>query len=60
MKIVDALDELRRYVDRFDRQGDAAKALGVSLPYLSDMLHGNRNISERVLSKLKLRRVVVK
>lgn len=36
-----------------------ARRLGVSQPYINDVLLGHRSASERVLSALGLRRIVV-
>lgn len=57
---VDALVALKKYRERFETAGDAASSLSVSKQYLSDMLNGRRDPSERILSKLGLRRAVVK
>ena len=59
MEIVDPRKALKEYVAHYDTQGDAASALSISQAYLSDLLHGNRSFSERLLRKLGLNRVVV-
>ncbi len=60
MREINALDALLAYVERFPTRGDAASALSISKQYLSDMLHGRRDLSPRLLAKLGLKRVVVK
>jgi len=58
-KEVNPADVLRAFVNRFPTQRKAAKALNISEPYLSDMLKGNRQVSENILNHLGLRRAVV-
>ena len=60
MKEVKPLDALKRFVEKHPTQRDAAAALGISSPYLYDLLNGHRGISDAVLAKLGLRRIVVK
>lgn len=50
---------LRRFVAQYPTQKAAAAALGISQPYLSDILRGNRKLSDQMLEKLGLRRTVV-
>ena len=57
MPQIDPVDRLRRIVEAHGTQGRAAKALGVSVSYLNDMLQGRRNISDAMLSRLSLRRI---
>jgi plasmid maintenance system antidote protein VapI len=52
--------ELRRFCDTFRTRADAAKALGISAPYLSDLCNGRRDVTDELLEKLGLRRIVVK
>lgn len=59
MKEIDPLERLRRFVGEHETQREAADALGISRPYLSDLLNGNRPFSDPILEKLGLRRVVV-
>jgi hypothetical protein len=59
MKEIDPLERLRRFVGEHETQRAAADALGISGPYLSDLLNGRREFSEPILQKLGLRRVVV-
>lgn len=59
MKLVNPTLALCTYVARFANQRQAARALGISEPYLSDLLRNRRTASERILKKLRLRRVVV-
>lgn len=47
---------LERYVDKHKNKSEAAKALGISLPYLSDLLRGRRDFSDDMLARIGLRR----
>lgn len=58
--VVEPIEVLARFVAKYDRRQDAAKALGVSGPFLTDMLKGGRAVSPKVLERLGLRRAVVK
>ena len=58
--IVDPLEELKAFAAKYQRHGDAAKALGISGPFLTDMLKGFRLVSPKVLAQLGLQRAVVK
>lgn len=60
MKEVDPLEALRAFVAKHPTQGSAAKALGVSEAFVSNMLRGMTPISQIVLSQLGLRRAVVR
>lgn len=60
MKEIDPLAALRAFIQQHGTQREAAKALGISEPYLTDILQGNRKFSERILSQLNLKRVIVK
>lgn len=46
--------------DRSDRstQSMVAKELGISSPFLSDMLRGKRDVSENIARKLGYRKIV--
>ena len=57
---VDAHGHLLKFVDQFETQKVAAKALGVTPAYLSDLVNGRRDLSEKILRKLGLKRAVVK
>lgn len=46
-------------INRLGSQRAAAKHLGVTQAYVSAMMRGERPISEKVLSKLGFKRVVV-
>lgn len=59
MNIVDPTDRLRRLVKRCGTQRDAALQIGISPNYLSDLLHGRRGCSDRILERLNLRRIIV-
>ena len=55
-----AADEaLRALIIRLGSQKAAAKHLGISEPYLSDLRKRRRPMSERLLGKLGFQRVVV-
>lgn len=56
---VDPVEALRVLVAKHGSQTAAAAALGISVPYINDMLHGKRNVSDEMLDKLGLKRVVV-
>lgn len=53
-----ALAMLRARVKAAGNQRDAAKALGISQQYLSDVLSGARPVSDRLLRRLGLRKVI--
>lgn len=57
--IRDPLQLVKDYVAKAGSQTAAARTLGVSVPYLNDILHGRRKLSDRFLEKLGLTRVVV-
>ena len=57
---VNAHGELLKFVGHFDTQKDAAKALGVTPAYLSDLVNVRRDLSENILKKLGLKRAVVR
>jgi plasmid maintenance system antidote protein VapI len=59
MKEIDPRVALAAFIKRHKTQAAAAEALGVSRPYLSDIVNGRRDFSDAVLEKLGLRRVVV-
>ena len=58
--VIDPRSELERFRLRFKTQREAADALSISEPFLSDMLKGNRAVSERILNQLNLRRAVIR
>ncbi len=60
VEIVRAYDVLRAFTLHYGLQRNAAKALGVSPGYVSDLLSGRRDFSEAMLAKLGLRRIVVR
>lgn len=55
----EVLQALRDAVSAAGSQRTYATRIGVSQAYLGDVLHGRRHPSERVLSALGLRRIVV-
>ena len=59
LKIVDPAERLEALVSKHRNQTRASLALQVSESYFSDLLRGRRACSDRILKKLKLRRVIV-
>lgn len=59
MKQVEPIDRLRAFVAKYGTQNDAAAALEISRPYLSDILNGRREFSDTILARLGLCRIVV-
>ncbi len=53
------LSRIREIVTRLGRQDMAAEHLGISPQYLSDVLHGRREISKNLAERLGYERVVV-
>ncbi len=60
LKHVNPRLHLHRLVERLGSQAAAAKSLQLSTSYFSDLLLARRDLSDRVLRKLNLRRVVVR
>lgn len=60
MQEVNPTQQLHKFAARFPTQQAAAAALGISGPYLSDLLQGRRDVSDAILAKLGLRRIVVR
>lgn len=56
---VNAMDRLRAVVAREGTQRQAARWLGVTEAYVSDLMNGRRKFSDRILGKLGLERQVV-
>ena len=59
LKIVDPAERLEALVSKHRNQTRVSLALQVSESYFSDLLRGRRACSDRILKKLKLRRVIV-
>ena len=57
MREIDPLERLRAFVAKHSNQKDAAAALEISGPYLSDILKGRRDFSPAILERLGLRRI---
>jgi hypothetical protein len=55
-----AIDELRRLVREAGTQAKAGAQLGVGQSYVCDLLAGRREFSDNMLSKLGLKREVVR
>jgi predicted transcriptional regulator len=56
---IDALDRVRAFVAKSGSQRAAAKALGVSLAFVNQMLSGKVPVSKRILAQLGLRRTII-
>lgn len=54
-----ALELLRLLVKKYNSQSEAAQEIGITQQYLSDILNGNRQISDTVAQKLGYHRVVM-
>ena len=52
--------QLERLVDELGSQAAAAQALGIGPSYFCDLLRGRRNVSDAILRKIGLRRIVVR
>jgi hypothetical protein len=59
MIIADPVKALRCLVKTLGTQRAAAAGLGISVNYMSDLINGRRDCSDRILAKLKLKRVIV-
>jgi transcriptional regulator with XRE-family HTH domain len=59
MKKLIPLDMIRGRLESGKTQAEVAKELGVSTPYLSDILKGKRDCGPKVLRALGLERVTV-
>jgi hypothetical protein len=59
MAKINPLAALQAFVDKHETQRAAAMALGVSAPFLTMVLKGNRQIPSRVLLKLGLKKATV-
>jgi DNA-binding transcriptional regulator YdaS (Cro superfamily) len=62
MSVVEPVEEVRAHIAAFydGNQSAFAKATGFSTTYVSDVLSGRRDASERLLAVLGLKRAVVK
>tara|TARA_R110000787_G_scaffold67053_1_gene150295 strand:+ start:797 stop:1000 length:204 start_codon:yes stop_codon:yes gene_type:complete len=52
--------QLERLVRECGSQAAAAAALGIGATYFGDLLRGHRNVSDAILRRLGLRRVIVR
>ena len=52
--------QMERLVSQLGSQAAAAAARGIGPSYFGDLLRGRRNVSDAVLRKLGLRRIVVR
>jgi plasmid maintenance system antidote protein VapI len=57
---VEPVQMLKTYVAQFDTQKEAAGSLGVHASYLSALLNERQDIPDTLLTKIGLRRIVVK
>ncbi len=60
MKELNAHDALQAFCDQFETAAEAARQLGISAPYLNDLLRSRREVGPKVLARLGLKRVIVK
>lgn len=60
MKECDPVEELQRLVEKHGSQKAVAVRLGVSAPFVYDMLNKHRPVPDSVIAKLGLRVAVVK
>lgn len=60
LKEVNAVETLKAFVGQFETQQEAAGSLGVHASYLSELLNQRRDIPDKLLGKIGLRRTVVK
>lgn len=60
MKAIDPVGVLQALATKLGSQRKAAKFVGISEPYFSDLVNRRRDPSDKVLEKLALRRAVVK
>lgn len=56
---INALDRLHKFVEKYKTQKDAAAALEITPAYLNDLINSRRDLSDNMLVKLGLKRVVV-
>lgn len=56
----DAHAALAALIETHGSQTAVAKRLGLSVPYINDLIHGRRLFSDAMLEKLGMRRIVVK
>ena len=59
MKPINPTAALQDFAGRYVTQADAARALGITPQYFSDLVHGRRDVTNAILKKLGLRRIVV-
>ena len=59
VSVVDPMPVLRQFVKTFPSQRHAAAKLGISQQYLTDILHGRRDFSDRILQAVGLQRVII-
>lgn len=54
------LTALQEFVVAKGSQKSAAAELGVSPSFLNDILQGHRQVSDKILSQLKMRRAIIR
>lgn len=57
---VEPLEALEHFIADAGSRKEACKALKITPAYLSDLLNGRRDFSERMLQSLGLKQIVVK
>ena len=57
---IDPIEQLHIFAKNAGSQKQAAINLGVSQGYVTDLLHGSRSFSPRILRALGLRRIIVR
>lgn len=60
MRETNPADALKAYCDRWQTQREAAARLGISPAYLSDLLNNRRDLTDGILAKIGLKRIVVR
>ena len=60
LETVDPLAILHGMVKTLGGQKQLADKLGYKPPYVSDILHGRRNVTDGLLAKIGLKRVIVR
>jgi hypothetical protein len=60
MKGLNAFELLQEFCGQYETEAAAARALGITKPYLADLLRCRRSAGPKVLAKLGLKRVLVR
>ena len=59
-KVVDPVKVLEQFVAKYPTKGQAAKALRISQPHLTDLLRRRRNFTDLMLQRLGLQWIATK